>query len=51
MSRCQRYDFRRITIDTIAVRLNELMQEEGVEVEEKAIRYVAKPQTVPCEMP
>ncbi len=42
MSRCQRYDFRRITIDTIAVRLNELMQEEGVEVEEKAIRYVAK---------
>ena len=30
MSRCQRYDFRRITIDTIAVRLNELMQEEGV---------------------
>ena len=42
MSRCQRYDFRRITIDTIAARLNELMQEEGVEVEEKAIRYVAK---------
>ena len=42
MSRCQRYDFRRITIDTIAARLNELMQEEGVEVEEKSIRYVAK---------
>ena len=37
-----RSDFRRITIDTIAVRLNELMQEEGVEVEEKAIRYVEK---------
>lgn len=42
LSRCQRYDFRRISIDTIAARLNELMAQEGVETEEKAIRYVAK---------
>lgn len=42
LSRCQRYDFRRISIDTIAARLNELMVQEGVETEEKAIRYVAK---------
>lgn len=42
LSRCQRYDFRRITIDTIAARLGELMEKEGVDVEEKAIRYVAK---------
>lgn len=42
LSRCQRYDFRRISIDTIAARLQELMQEEQIEVEEKAIRYVAK---------
>lgn len=42
LSRCQRYDFRRISIDTIADRLTELMKEEHVEVEEKAIRYVAK---------
>lgn len=42
LSRCQRYDFRRITIDTIAARLMELMREEGVEAEERAIRYVAK---------
>lgn len=42
LSRCQRYDFRRISIDTISERLRELMQEEQVEVEEKAIRYVAK---------
>lgn len=41
-SRCQRYDFKRITIDTIAERLRELMEEEKVEVEEKALRYVAK---------
>ena len=42
MSRCQKYDFHRITIDTIAARLQELMDEEKVEVEEKAIRYIAK---------
>lgn len=42
LSRCQRYDFRRITIDTIAARLNELMKKEHVEVEERAVRYVAK---------
>lgn len=42
LSRCQRYDFKRISIDTIADRLRELMLEEKVDVEEKAIRYVAK---------
>jgi len=42
LSRCQRYDFHRISIDTIAGRLMDLMAEEKVEVEEKAIRYVAK---------
>lgn len=42
LSRCQRYDFHRISIDTIAARLGDLMQQEKVEVEEKAIRYVAK---------
>lgn len=42
LSRCQRYDFRRISIDTISARLMELMETEQVEVEEKAIRYVAK---------
>lgn len=42
LSRCQRYDFRRITAETIAARLTELMEKEGNEVEEKAIRYIAK---------
>lgn len=42
LSRCQRYDFHRISIDTIAGRLMDLMKEEHVDVEEKAIRYVAK---------
>ena len=42
LSRCQRYDFHRITIDTIAARLDELLKVEGVTAEEKAVRYVAK---------
>lgn len=42
LSRCQRYNFRRITIDTIAARLKELLEREKVEAEDKAIRYIAK---------
>ncbi len=42
LSRCQRYDFKRITIDIITARMAELMQEEGIEAEEKALRYVAR---------
>ncbi len=42
LSRCQRYDFKRISIDTISARLLDLMQRENVEVEERAIRYIAK---------
>ena len=42
LSRCQRYDFHRISIDTIADRLSELMKAEHINVEDKALKYVAK---------
>ena len=42
LSRCQRYDFKRISIDTICERLNELIEQEGLDVEEKAVRYIAR---------
>lgn len=42
LSRCQRYDFKRITIETIAARLTDLIQQEKVEAEEKAVRYIAR---------
>ena len=42
LSRCQRYDFKRISINTISSRLMELMEKENVEVEERAIRYIEK---------
>ena len=48
LSRCQRYDFKRITIETIAGRLHDLMDQEQVQVEEKALKYIAKPRTDQC---
>ena len=42
LSRCQRYDFHRITIDTIEERLRQVVDAEGIQVEEKALRYIAK---------
>ena len=42
LSRCQHYDFKRISIETITDRMKELMDTEHVEVEDKALRYIAK---------
>lgn len=42
LSRCQRYDFKRIRVDIIVDRLYELIKQEGVEAEEKALRYIAR---------
>ena len=42
LSRCQRYDFKRIDLDTIAGNLNDLLKAEGIEAEEKAVRYIAR---------
>lgn len=42
LSRCQRYDFKRIPAGTIAGRLNELMDKEGVSAEDRALQYIAK---------
>ena len=42
LSRCQRYDFKRITVDCITGRLGELMEREGLAAQEKALRYIAR---------
>ncbi len=42
LSRCQHYDFKRISIETIKDRMQELMDVEHVDVEDKALRYIAK---------
>ncbi len=42
LSRCQRYDFHRIDSATIVNRMKELTEREGIEAEEKALRFVAR---------
>lgn len=42
LSRCQRYNFKRISVDTICDRLKELLEKEGISAEEKAVRYIAR---------
>ncbi len=42
LSRCQRYDFRRIGQETITDRLRELTAIEHVDAEDRALRYIAK---------
>ena len=42
LSRCQRYDFRRISTDTLYDQLKKLTDAEGIAIEEKALRYIAR---------
>ncbi|MGN0241242.1 MAG: DNA polymerase III subunit gamma/tau [Candidatus Weimeria sp.] len=42
LSRCQRYDFHRISVETIAARLKELTDKEGVSASDDALNYIAK---------
>lgn len=42
MSRCQKYDFRRISREKIVERMTELVEQEGVLATEEALNYVAK---------
>lgn len=42
LSRCQRYDFKRITVDTIVEHLKKLIEAEQIQVEDKALAYIAK---------
>lgn len=42
LSRCQRYDFKRISVDTIADNLSALLESEGVASEEEAVKYIAR---------
>ncbi len=41
-SRCQKYDFHRISLDTISERLMELLGREGISATKEAVDYVAK---------
>lgn len=42
LSRCQRFDFKRLTIDEIQERLALYMQKENIDVEKDALNYIAR---------
>ena len=42
LSRCQRYDFKRIATGIIEDRLKEISSNENIEIEDKAVEYIAK---------
>lgn len=42
LSRCQRYDFKRMNNETISRQIEHLLIEENIEAESAAIRYIAK---------
>ncbi len=42
LSRCQRYDFKRISAEEIFGQLKKLTDAEGVSAEEKALRYISR---------
>lgn len=41
-SRCQKYEFRRISVETISDRLTELLGRENISAEKKAVDYISK---------
>ncbi len=42
LSRCQRYDFHRLSQETITERLDDLLKRENVDADEKAVRFIAR---------
>jgi DNA polymerase-3 subunit gamma/tau len=42
LSRCQRFDFRRISTDEISANLKEIAAQEGITIEENALHLIAK---------
>ncbi|MBQ3061217.1 MAG: DNA polymerase III subunit gamma/tau [Lachnospiraceae bacterium] len=42
LSRCQRYDFKRLSVESIVERINELIEVEGIKAEKKALTYIAR---------
>ncbi|MBU2547636.1 MAG: DNA polymerase III subunit gamma/tau [Proteobacteria bacterium] len=42
LSRCQRYDFKRIGLDDIVGRLRDISRTESIEVSDEALRFIAR---------
>ena len=42
LSRCQRFDFKRVTVKDMTARMQQICNEENIEVEEKALNLIAR---------
>lgn len=42
ISRCQRFDFRRVSLEEQTQRLRQIAQEEGMEADNEALQYIAR---------
>ncbi len=42
LSRCQRFDFKRVTVKDMTSRMQQICKEENIEVEEKALNLIAR---------
>ncbi|HEY2493654.1 MAG TPA: DNA polymerase III subunit gamma/tau [Paenibacillus sp.] len=42
ISRCQRFDFRRVSLDEQTERLRRICQEEGIKADDDALQYIAR---------
>ncbi|MFC4602013.1 DNA polymerase III subunit gamma/tau [Cohnella hongkongensis] len=42
ISRCQRFDFRRVSLEEQTGRLQEICKQEGISAEDEALRYIAR---------
>lgn len=42
LSRCQRFDFKRVTVRDISLRMKYICEQEGVEAEDKALNLIAR---------
>ncbi|MGL6105018.1 DNA polymerase III subunit gamma/tau [Romboutsia sp.] len=42
LSRCQRFDFKRVTVKDMTLRMQKICKEENIEVEDKALNLIAR---------
>ena len=42
LSRCQRYDFKRLSLETLKNQLRDILREEGIEADESAVGFIAR---------
>lgn len=42
LSRCQRFDFKRVAINTLVEKMTDICKKEGIEIEEQALKIIAR---------